>query len=407
MSNEAKAIGERIRATRKTRKMSLQQLADAAQISKASLEKYEAGTRQPTSAAILALSKALRVGPERINGQPYWNGAEMEDSTQAVIPDLRRILLSYDSPEDLAAAPRPLEVLAAETEHVSRMRQDGKYVPMGPLLPTLLTELTHAALSAPEGELRERAYWWLARAYRAVNSLAHKLGYHDLSTAAIERVRWAAARSGDPYMVIIGDYLLLGAQLRHGAWVPARKLVVSLESRVARLVDGRWDDTSRGLLGSIVLKRAAADAKQGNYEAAVRGIEEAEEIAEASRGANGIYYETSFGPGNIGIHEVHIFKELGDPASAIRRADELGILDRLPEELPGERQSHHHIDLAEARLATGDRSGALASLMRAREIAPNHTRTHPTVRHTAEVLVRLDRNGDDTVAGFAHWTGAS
>lgn len=398
--SEFKTVGERIRAARKTRGLTAEQVADAANIATSTLYAYENGTRTPSTSMIVKLAQVLRVGPERLHGQPYWNGAEAEDGVQAVIPDLRRLMICYDTPDDRDTPPRPLEVLITEMKHVSRMRRDGQYAPMGALLPDLLNELTHVALSST-GHKQEKAFWWLALGYRAANSLAHKLGYHDLSLTAIERVRWAASRSADPYMEFIADYLLLGAMLRQGTWKAATRLMQQLESRIHRLTDGRFDDTSRGLLGSVVLKRAAVEAREGRIDPAMRALEEAEEIAAASRNVDGIYYETSFGPSNIKIHEVYVLRELGDDEGAVQSA--AGF--EPPEELPGERRSHHFIDLAAAQLATGDKAAAFNSLQRARQIAPNHTRFHPTTRHTAAALVRADRNSHDSIAGFARWSG--
>jgi transcriptional regulator with XRE-family HTH domain len=400
--SEPSTIGKRIRAARKMRHMTVQALADAVNISPSLLEKFERGDRTPSPRHVLDLAKALRIGPDRLHGQPFLNGSESEDGVQAVIPDLRRIMLTYDSPEDPDAPPRPLDVVAAEMERVSQMRRDGQYVPMGPRLPALLTELTHIALDSPEGDRRERAFWWLAHGYRAANSLAHKLGYHDLSMTTIERFRWAAARSGDPYMDVIADYLQLGALLRQGAWGPATRLTVRLEQQIHDIAAGRFDNTARGLLGAVVLKTVAARARQGDLEGSTRAIEDAEEIAAASGGVDGVYYETSFGPGNVRIHEVHALIDIGDAATAVQRASEF----EPGPHLPGERRSHHYIDLAAAQLMIGDRSGAFASLQRAREIAPNHTRFHPTTRSTAAALVRLDRAAHDSVAGFARWSGA-
>lgn len=398
---EHKTVGARIRAARKMRGFTVQQLADRAAMSVSLLEKIERGDRAPNSARITDLAKALRVGPERLHGQPYMNQAEAEDGVQSVIPDLRRIMLTYDSPEDLGRAPRPLQVLAVEAEHVSQMRRDAQYAPMAPLLPGLLTELTHVAL-ASTGREQEQAFTVLARGYRAMNSLAHKLGYHDLSITAIERVRWAAARSGDPLMEFMADYLRLGAMLRQGTWASATQLMIDLEGRINGITGGRYDETSRGLLGSVVLKRAAALARERDVDGSMRAIEEAEEIAAASSDVDGVYYETSFGPSNIKIHEVHALRELGNDELAVERAGGF----EPPADLPGERRSHHFIDLAAAQLTIGNREGSLVTLQKARQIAPNHTRFHPTVRHTAAALVRLDRASHDSVAGFARWAGA-
>src|SRR5690606_15308756 len=198
------------------------------------------------------------------------------------------------------------------------------------------------------------------------------------------------------------DYLRLGAMLRQGTWTPATRLMTELEIRIGSITNGRYDDTSRGLLGSVVLKRAAALARQRDVDRAMRALEEAEEIAAASNNVDGVYYETSFGPANILIHEVHALREMGNDSMAV----ELGAGFRPPENLPGERLSHHLIDMAAAQLAVGDRDGSLASLQQARQVSPNHVRYHPTVRHTAAALVRLDRANDNSIAGFARWAGS-
>lgn len=409
MSSEAMTIGGRIRATRKMRHMSVKALAGRVAISESLLEKIERGDRNPSGAVVTKLAAALGVGPEHLNGQPYYNGTEADDGAQAIIPDLYRMMLTYDSPEDLGAAPRPLEVLAMEVEHVSAMRQNGQYVAMGPLLPPLLLELTHAALGAT-GHEQERAFWQLARGYRAANSLAHKLGHHHLSSTAIERVQWAAARSGDPLMEITAEYLLVGALLRAGAYGPGRRRIEQLRYRLNTTIpEGEWTDRERAVLGALTLKLAMVEARENGFEQAADKLLQARAIAAASSGDT-THYEMSFGPTNIGIHEVAALIDDGDTEQALARLREWGAAQgrdewELPEGLVAERASHHHIDVAAAKLAEGDRAGSFASLEAARRIAPNHTRFHPTVRHTAETLVRLDRHAHDSLAGYARWAG--
>jgi transcriptional regulator with XRE-family HTH domain len=404
------AIGGRIRTARKMRHLTVSGLANLVAISPSLLEKIERGDRNPSPSLVVQIARALDIGPEYLHGQPYLNGTESEDQVHAVIPHLRRMMLSFDSPEDLVIAPRPLPVLAEEVQQVSKMRQDGQYAPIGPLLPGLLTELTHIALDR-DGQESQRAYWNLALAYRAANSVAHKLGYQDLSIATIERIAWASDRCGDPYMPIMAGYLRLGAMLRQGTWNAATRLSADLESQLHRIQGARWDDTSRGLLGSIALKRAVLKARQGNPDGAMRDIEDAIEIAEASGNRDGVYYETSFGPSNIRIHEVHVGMDTNSAGWAVRRLEDWGREAGQdgpwvpPADVPAERRSHHFIDVAAAQLAAGDRGEAFVALRTARQIAPNHTRFHPTTRATAEALQRADRHADDSLASFARWAG--
>jgi transcriptional regulator with XRE-family HTH domain len=403
-------IGKRIRKARKIRQLTVRALAARVKISPSTLEKYESGDRNPPPGMIARLAQALSVGPDRLTGQPFFNGAETDAQVQAVIPELRRILLTYDNPDDLLVAPRPMPVLAAEMDHIAQMRQDGQYVAMGPLLPGVLSELTHTALTA-QGRDQQRAYWWLARGYRATNSLAHKMGYHDLSLTAIERVRWAAGQSGDPLMQVTGAYLKAGAMVRMGAYASARRVLEALDEEIERLApEASLSNEQIAVQGAVLLKLAILEARDGRPEAAQTRLAEARAAAGLLR-QDTDHYEMSFGPTNVRIHEVAALIDQGDTEQALARLREWGEeQDREEWEVPSgivaERASHHHIDVAAARLAEGDRQGAHRDLLRAREIAPNHSRFHPAYRATAATLVRLDRGLDDSIAGNARWCGA-
>ncbi|MFE5868529.1 helix-turn-helix domain-containing protein [Streptomyces roseifaciens] len=402
-------IGERIRELRKVRRLTVRQLADRVKISPSLLQKYESGDRNPAPGLIAQLARALGVGPDRLTGQPYINGVETEEQVQAVIPELRRILLTFDNPDDLTVSPRPLPVLAAEMEYVAQMRQDGRYVPMGPLLPSLLSELTHVALAGTGCE-QQQAFGWLARGYRATNSLAHKLGYHDLSFTAIERVRWAAGQSGDPLMQVTAAYLKAGAMVRMGTYSSARRVLEGLRDEIERLAPERClTQAHLALQGAVLLKLAVLEARDGNPEEAQARLVGAKWYADLL-GQDTNHYEMSFGPANLRIHEVATLIDSGDTERALARLREWGAeQDRdeweVPDTLAGERATHHYIDVAAARLTQGDRAGAYRDLMHARKVSPNHSRFHPTLRTTAATLVRLDRQQDDSIAGLARWAG--
>ncbi|MFC5720596.1 helix-turn-helix domain-containing protein [Streptomyces gamaensis] len=403
-------VGQRIRELRKIRQMSVRQLANAVAVSVSALEKYERGDRTVSPATLARLAQALKVGPTSLTGQPYLNGAEAEVQAQAVIPELRRILLTHDNPDDLTVRPRPLRVLAQEMAEVSRLRQDGAYIPMGPLLPGLLTELTHVALSTQDSA----AYWWLARGYRAVNSLAHKMGYHDLSFTAIERVHWAADRSGDPLMQVTAAYLKAGAMIRMGTFTSARRVLEGLADQVSRMApEGCLRPQDLAVLGGVQLKLAVLEARDGNSAPSRARLEEAGRIARLL-GRDSDHYEMSFGPTNLRIHEVAALIDMGNEGvrEALARLREWGEEQERDEwapseSVPAERRSHHHIDVAAAKLAVGDRNGAHQEHLAARRISPVHARYHPTLRATAATLVRLGRNQDDSVAAMARWAGAS
>lgn len=407
MTNDL-TLGERLRTARKTRQLSVTQLATKVAISPSYLQKLESGARKATPSLMLAIANALRFGPEVLTGQPYYGGPEAEDGVHAVIPELRRLMLCYDTPDELEIAPRALPVLASEVDQVSALRRDARYAPMGPLLPPIISELTQVALGSRDADQR-KAFWHLARAYRAVNSLAHKMGHHDLSNTALERVRWAADRSGDPLMQVTAGYLVAGAMLRQGAFGSARRKLLALRGELERMQpEHSYTQDALAVDGALVLKLAVVESREHRLDAAREYLREAETVAAMAGNHDSLVYEMSFGPTNIRIHDVHAMIDMGDAEQALARLTEWGDGDAEwtpSRETVGERSSHHHIDVASAKLAEADRAGAFTELLTARKLAPNHTRFHPSARDTTSALLRAEVHPSNELSAFAHWVG--
>ncbi|MEU3499212.1 XRE family transcriptional regulator [Streptomyces hundungensis] len=319
-------------------------------------------------------------------------------------------MLCFDTPDELETRPRSLPVLASEVDQIAALRRDARYVPMGPLLPSVITELTHVALGS-RGEEQRKAFWHLARAYRAVNSLAHKMGHHDLGNTALERIRWAADRTGDPLMQVTAGFLVAGSMLRQGATESARRKLKGLRGELERLQpEQSYTDDALAVDGALLLKLAVVESRENNPEGAEELLREAEQIAGMAGNRDSLAYEMSFGPTNIKIHTVHALIDTGDSEQALARLDEWGQAGAEwtpPASTVGERSSHHYIDVASARLVEGDRGRAFAELKRARKIAPNHTRFHPSVRETLGSLLRMDPHPSAELSAFGTWAGVA
>lgn len=394
------SIGPRITDARTARHLTLQGLADRAKLSRSYVQKIERGERPPSQQAIVALARALRVDVTRLTGQPYDEDTGPEDqAVHAVIPAIRRVMLCYRTPEASLLPPREFEEMAAQVEVVNRHRRAADYATTAPTLPVLLTELTTYALSAPPDSMAAReGFALLAQVYRATNSLAHKLGYYDLSASALERVAWAAGQSQDPVLVATSRYLLAGAMTREGAYAAARQVLREVEDGL-REVNGT---EANGMLGATLLKRAVAAAAAGLPSEMDACLDEAAEIG-ARIGHEGIYSDTPFGPAQVKIYRASTAIITDDYDTAVRDGGALV----MPDEMPAERSSHHYIDLAHARVVTGDRPGAWSALREARRLAPLHTRKHPRVRDSVATLLRLERADDQTRLGFGRWVGVT
>jgi len=382
------AVGNRIAASRKARRMTQAQLADAAAISISLLQKVEQGSRAATPGVIASIARALDIAEGQLSGDPYLETTRVHDA----IPLIRHAMDSYDLPEDgpLLA----LIELQAATRQATAYRLGSQYSRLAATLPDLLRDLTRAAYSC-SGHEREEAYGLLAMAYRAADAIADKHGFIDLSARAIELIRWAAAQAGDPLMQGMAAYV------RTELFLTSRRPGVGLQTLDGAIaaIDAGASRAASAIHGSLHMRAAVTAATAGLTEPTASHLAEAREMAE--RVPDGVYYGTAFGPSSFRIHEIAAAAELGDASTVLKLAQAW----RPPPTVPAERRSHYYIELARAQLWAGQRSSSLSSLRAAKKIAPQHARCNAVVRETVTVLMRIQRHPPEPLMSFAAWTG--
>jgi transcriptional regulator with XRE-family HTH domain len=391
-------MGPRLRAVRELHGLTQQELADRAGVSKSLVSKVETGEKPSTWDFAVAVARALQVDAGALMGDALVDAHGPQGRIAAALPAIRRVLATYDCPVDLAGPARPLRALVDEVDAACRMRLDAKYVALAELIPALVTELSAVAHRA-RGREREQAFWLLAAAYRCADAVVHKAGQLDLSAVAIDRVGWAAARSGDELMVGTAVYVRAEIFFDAGAIGPGLRLIGdAAESLATRAAS---DVRAASVYGSLHARAAVLAAKNGDVQLARTHLS----IAGAAAGVIGEdreYYYTSFGPSNCKIHEVAALVELHDGPAALATAR-----DWLPPAgLPAERASHHFIDVARAQVWERDYCGAVESLLAARRIAPQHTRSHPYAKTCVETVLRRASRRPPYALGLATWLGA-
>lgn len=112
-------------------------------------------------------------------------------------------------------------------------------------------------------------------------------------------------------------------------------------------------------------------------------------------------YGVTWGPTNVGVHAVAIASEMDEFDLAIELAEDV----RIPRGWTRSRAGHHWMDLGRAHAWAGHPERALDCLQRARRIAPQQTRYHPTVRETVLALKRRERARSSSLAQYAEWVG--
>jgi len=385
-------IGERTARARKLTRLTQQQLAQKANVSVSLLRKVERGARPASPAFIAAVAGALGVDIENLTGQPY-TPARDDAGAHATIRELRRKILAFN--DEPLSAPITLKELTTALHRVQESRRRGRFGDHIAELPDVIHGLHALAAEEPSERRLERIYATLAYAYNSASSVAYRYGYLDLAALAAERCVWAAERSGDPVWPIAAEYHRALILLYSGSYAGGLRIIAR-----AQTVGEQLPTTPEVLAvrGALHLRGSILSARALDADAADTHLREARRIAETIGSAQYQEYGTGFHLANVDIHSVSVPVELSDGTTAVARAERI----RLPASVTPSRAGHHWIDVSRAWLLHGDKQRALASLDRARRIAPGLTRNHPQVHETVRVLAHA-RRGTDSLARFAKW----
>lgn len=388
-------LGERLRALRKLHRLTQQELADFAGVSKSLVSKVEAGQRAGSWDLAAKVARSLGVSPAALMGLSPQAPAYPDRITEC-LPALRQAIVDYDRPRPGPPA-QSLRVLADEVHRAGQLRLHARYGALGEILPGLLDDLTWA-VHHTRGDEQSRAFWMLTAAYRCADAIAHKLGHQDLSIAAIERVQWAAERSRDDLVIATAGYVRAETYFVVGRAESGLQILEDVGVPIARRT--LTDHRAASVYGALHARAAVLAAHGGLGPTARAHLKIARAMADLVD-ADVELFHTSFGPSSVKVHEVAVAVELRDCDAAVRRA-----VDWVPPaSLPAERASHHFIDLARAQTWVGDHAGAVTSLLNARRLAPQHTRAHPGTHEVVQAILRRPRRSADAVRGLAIWLG--
>lgn len=386
-------VGRRIAYYRRLRRMTQQQLADAANVALGTIRKIERGERGVSDAILEAIAAVLCVDPSQLRA----DREPAHTRVHAALPALSAAIATYDTPDD--GPVRLLHELREAVAHAARWRLAAQYTRIVSTLPDLLVELARAYHAAPDAEQPELANL-LVRAYRSADAVAYKFGAYDLSARLIELMRWATPEAEDPLLSASVAYV------RTETFFSARAHAAGLRA-LERALDAAPAPTAApeiAVRGALHMRAAVIAGRARDASAAATHLDEARTLADQV--TEDVYYGTAFGPDSVRIHEVSVAVSLGDDHVG-RALDVAGEWKPPKEGLPAERRSGFYIELARAQLWSGLADDAFESLKVARHIAPQHTREHPWVREDAATLRRLKRADSETLTNFAEWCAAT
>lgn len=385
-------IGERIRARRLLRGWSVRHAASRAGISHATWSRIERGRQAADNRFTLAdIATALECAPAELTGVAVPAADRAVVAAHAQVHAIRQALIETDLAEPATRQPGPLPASARTLALVDALRQACDYSGAARLLPGLLRDL-HAAAAGPD---RPAAVRLLCDATFIASSVLRNLGRPADAWLGAERCRDAAEATGDPALIGYAAYSRACAATGCGAYQRAARLA---DRAVDELRPRSGQPGSLEVTGSLLLIGALAERGCGRPDDSGSRLDEAKALAARTGETStmGLY----FGPANVGIWQIGIEADGGDPgrAAAIARNTD-------PAALPvGFRQVFYYADTARAlaRLRGRDRV-AIRFLLTAERLAPQHVHTSAMIRETTRILLdRANRaSGGAELAGLA------
>lgn len=384
--------GTRIKEQRRIARLTQRQLAALIPYSYSLLNQVERGVRPATVDFIAAVARALRIDVTTLTGQPYVTELQ-QDRLAALVRPIREALDLYDLGPDLDIPVRPAEQLVAAADELCRTVRATRLRNAAVALPGVIAELTTAAWQTPTTELWQA----LGSTYRTAHDLSVKLGYYDLSSVALDRMEWAAARASDPVLSAVRQYMRALVYFREGDNGIGLRLVSSGHGILGQANPGR---ETTAVFGQLHLGASVLAARARDKDTVAAHLAEAEACADQIGDASEVHW-LSFGPANVALHRMSSAVEMRDYGVALGQARTI----QLPASLATSRRAHFLIDRARSEMETGKTEAALGSLVEARRAAPEQTRYHPGARETISGLVHASRRAPDTLSGMAAWVG--
>lgn len=391
-------VGARIAATRKQLGLTQKQLAERASVSKSMLTKVETGHASPSNAFVGHCARALGVDLGYLTGQAHVPGAA-QAAVHTLIPGVRRALAAWDLGTVTDGPVASVDSLRAEVAQLHEWRHATAYDRIGESVPSVLERLSVAAESTQSDHEREQIFGLLTFAYRAANTVAHKLGYVDLSLTALDRMEWSVSQSGDPLLAAIVDYVRAGALSRIGEHDGAVRLLLRAIASVEPLV-ASGDPKARAVLGCLHMKAVAIYGSAADHTSVQTHLNEAEQLA-SGMDADAIVYETVFGPTNVALHALSAHVDMAHPAEALRAAEQVTITDTSVRE----RATYYWTDLARAYLLNAQPDRAIEALYEARAVAPMHFANSSVVRGAIYTAASQQRRANSGLRPLAEAAG--
>lgn len=382
-------VGERLRALRLWRHMTLAEVAGLAGVTAPYLSMVERGLRPLDRRSLISsVAAALQVSESELTGGPHLGDDRLQAGPHTAVPALRMALSLNSIGEPTAESARSLPDIAADLERLRLPHGAGDYLRLGAELPGLLDELYFHVSDPADEASRIAAAKALTDACMWSAQMCHALRYPDLAQVASRSALEAARITEDPVRLGMARFVAhIGIVPR--AWDRSRMLA---ERAANELEPHAREPVALQVLGILTLRAALAAAVVQDGSQADHWLAEAQSLAARVDDGNPARNWEWFGATNVICWRVAIAVERGESGSAVSaiaaRADPAKLVVAT---------RHAALLLDVGRAMARDRRtqvDAVAWLRRAEQTAPQWIRNYAPAREAvAFLLTRAKASG--------------
>ncbi|MEV4759480.1 helix-turn-helix transcriptional regulator [Micromonospora sp. NPDC049559] len=390
------AIGTRISALRRRRRMSQRELAEAAGVSVDIIRKLEQGQRTTARLeTVAALAHALDVSPAELLRPHRGLVTGAEDGEVGAI---RRAVLGVRA---AAEEPPALPVLRRATAELWQLYWAGRYAQLARSLPERITQARALAREANESSA---AYALLAELLQMTASLLAHLAHEDLAHLALAEAMRAAEASGDELLHAAHQATRSWVLSRQGLWAEAEQVAVETAATIEPTLSRAAPDQV-AVWGELLRYGTTAVARSGRQSEAQTLLGMV--TAAAARMGGDVptkYLGLAFGPTVAAMKAVDVAIAADRPRQAIKLAERV----EHPEVLPTAMHARYLLNVAWAYAADWRSQDAVDVLRRVEALAPEMMQ-HQTIARSivGELLPRRNRQRLPGLVALADRMGVS
>lgn len=388
MTLDGPTLGQRVAELRRRRGISQRELAVELGRSESWLSQVERDVQPVERIGVLAkLADALGVTTREL--RPEITDGRAPDEEPLLPNDLDTVRLALTGHPALAVLfeegrrrePVELSALERAADEVWDLAHASRFADLSQKLAAVLPALEEATRRALPDQL-QTLNQLRARVYQAVSAAFARQDEPDAAWVAADRAIHAAELAGNPLEVVAGHFRMAHSFIRVQRLDQADRVAdIALQALAPLAAQTNADAKTLSLFGAMHLVRAMIAAREGERATSRQQIDEARKIARRI-GEDRNDFQTEFGPTNVELQAVSTAVDLGDAGEALdlARGVRAGVLS-------AERQSRFLVDVARAHTQRRQVGEAVAALLEAEALAPEHVRTHHVARETIRDLV--------------------